>query len=369
MQEATSPLPALSNGYQPLPLLYLGFLAIWAASGFSWAFSTWRNRHYQANNLQWILSLVPLIKALQMALSFLFWYSCVHLQTCSLWMSFGAYVTGILFQTASFVSFVLISHGYCIMCERLSIRERRTTAALGCLLYLSLIGYKAAVPYFTVSHSSGQLFCVILHHISAYFPESYSSTGAAQFHRRGRHPFLARRAEHKVYNVQVSPFFPTVSVLICLSKIAMFVSSVSRFFFRRFQGTMQVAAVAFIMVYMRADDTSENYWFRVLVREWVQFCIFMYIGWNFRIPEASLHLHTIPLMKSAWEITMPPIYSVEMDAADFKGLVSDQWHVGMRTGSGCSAQPLPVLVQNPCPTTACPSGRASKFQLDRDNQV
>lgn len=27
----------------------------------------------QANNLQWILSLVPLIKALQMALSFLFW--------------------------------------------------------------------------------------------------------------------------------------------------------------------------------------------------------------------------------------------------------------------------------------------------------
>jgi hypothetical protein len=66
-------------------------------------------------------------------------------------MSFGAYVTGILFQTTSFVSFMLISHGYCIMCERLSIRERRTTAVLGCLLYLSLIGYKAAVPYFTVS--------------------------------------------------------------------------------------------------------------------------------------------------------------------------------------------------------------------------
>nr|CAB3473877.1 unnamed protein product [Digitaria exilis] len=118
---ASSPLPALSNGYQPLPSMYLGFLAIWAASGFSWAFSSWRNRHFQ---------------------------------TCSLWMSFGAYVTGILFQTASFVSFMLISHGYCIMCERLSIRERRTTAVLGCLLYLSLIGYKAAVPYFTVSPRS-----------------------------------------------------------------------------------------------------------------------------------------------------------------------------------------------------------------------
>jgi len=47
MQEASSPLPVLSNGYQPLPSLYLGFLAIWAASGFSWALSSWRNRHFQ----------------------------------------------------------------------------------------------------------------------------------------------------------------------------------------------------------------------------------------------------------------------------------------------------------------------------------
>jgi hypothetical protein len=49
MQEASSSssLPALSSAYQPLPSLYLGFLAIWAASGLSWAFSSWRNRHFQ----------------------------------------------------------------------------------------------------------------------------------------------------------------------------------------------------------------------------------------------------------------------------------------------------------------------------------
>ncbi|KAG2599778.1 hypothetical protein PVAP13_5KG431600 [Panicum virgatum] len=366
MQEASSPLPALSNGYQPLPSLYLGFLAIWAASGFSWAFSSWRNRHFQVNNLQWILALVPLIKALQMALSFLFWYSCVHLQTCSLWMSFGAYVTGILFQTASFVSFMLISHGYCIMCERLSIRERRTTAVLGCLLYLSLVGYKAAVPYFTV-------FLLINYFASFYII----------FRRTSQNLIVLQEQLSFIEEEDIHSLHGTLN-----TKYTMF---------KRFQGTMQVAAVAFIMVrgvlstfdlcvmisllwqlavlltvrfqvYMRADDTPDNYWFRVLVREWVQFCIFMYIGWNFRIPEASLHLPVIPLMKSAWEIAMPPIYSVEMDAADFKGLVSDQWHVGVRTGSGCSAQPLLVLVQNPSPT-ASPSARAPKFQLDRENQV
>ncbi|KAL5226462.1 hypothetical protein ABZP36_014727 [Zizania latifolia] len=319
MQEvSSSPLPALSSAYQPLPTLYLGFLAIWAASGFSWAFSSWRNRHFQqANNLQWILALVPLIKALQMALSFLFWYSCVHLQTCSLWMSFGVYVTGILFQTASFVSFMLISHGYCIMCERLSIRERRTTAGLGCLLYLSLIGYKAAVPYFTV-------FLLINYFASFYV--------------------IFRRTSQNLLLVFL--FFP-----------------------RRFQGTMQVAVVAFIMVYMRADDTPDNYWFRVLVREWVQFCIFMYIGWNFRIPEASLHLPIIPLMKSTWEIAMPPIYSVEMDADDFKGLVSEHWHVGVRTchnSSSCPSQPLLVLVQNPSPKVSA-AASAPRLQLNKNN--
>lgn len=79
-------------------------------------------------------------------------YSCFYFQTCSLWISFGVYVTGILFQTASFVSFFLISHGYCIMCERLSVPERRTMAALGCVFYLILVGHRASVPYFTVSY-------------------------------------------------------------------------------------------------------------------------------------------------------------------------------------------------------------------------
>ncbi|EEC71264.1 hypothetical protein OsI_03254 [Oryza sativa Indica Group] len=298
MQDVPSPLPALSTAYQPLPSLYLGFLAIWAASGFSWAFSSWRSRHFQVNNLKWILALVPLIKALQMALSFLFWYSCVHLQTCSLWMSFGVYVTGILFQTASFISFMLISHGYCIMCERLSIRERRTTAGLGCLLYLSLIGYKAAVPYFTV-------FLLINYFMSFYII----------FRRTSQNLMVLREQLNFIEEEDIHSLHGALN-----TKYTMF---------KRFQGTMQVAVVAFIMVYMRADDTPDNYWFRVLVREWVQFCIFMYIGWNFRIPEASLHLPVVPLMKSTWEIAMPPIYSVEMDAADFKGLVSDHWHVGV----------------------------------------
>ncbi|BBG98951.1 hypothetical protein Prudu_008481 [Prunus dulcis] len=151
----------LDESYRSLPSVYLAFLSIWFVSACSWTINTYNNRHLQTNNLQWTLASVPLIKALQLTLSFLFWYSCFHLQICSLWMSFGVY-------TASFVSFLLISHGYCIMCERLSVTERRTTASLGCVFYLTLVGYRASVPYFSVLLLLNYFisFYVIFHHIS-----------------------------------------------------------------------------------------------------------------------------------------------------------------------------------------------------------
>ncbi|CAI8614200.1 unnamed protein product [Vicia faba] len=69
---------------------------------------------------------------------------------------------------SAFVSFLLISHGYCIMCEHLSLNERRSTAALACVFYLTLVGYKASVPYFTVLLLLNYFisFYVIFHHIS-----------------------------------------------------------------------------------------------------------------------------------------------------------------------------------------------------------
>ncbi|GJR81620.1 putative RNA-directed DNA polymerase, partial [Tanacetum coccineum] len=76
-------------------------------------------------------------------------YSCFYFQTYSLWMSFGVYATGLLFETASIVSFLLIPHGYCITSERLSVPERRAIAVIGCVFYLILVGQRAFIPYFS----------------------------------------------------------------------------------------------------------------------------------------------------------------------------------------------------------------------------
>ncbi|KAL6972771.1 hypothetical protein U1Q18_026944 [Sarracenia purpurea var. burkii] len=141
------------------------------------------------------------------------WYSCLNLHTCSLWMSFGAYVTGVLFQTASFVSFLLISHGYCIMCERLSVPECRTTAALGCAFYLTHVGYRASAPYFSEmdaatfkdfsshdwhigvpidpsqSKNMKDSILVIIQHPHAYRPTSVNSASDPKSEmRKARHP-------------------------------------------------------------------------------------------------------------------------------------------------------------------------------------
>lgn len=314
-------LVTVDESYRVLPSLYLAFLGIWCFSAVSWTLNTWRNRNFQVSKLQWMLASVPMIKTLQLALSFSFWYSCTKFQICSLWISFGVYVTGILFQTASVVSFMLISHGYCIMYERLSIPERRKTAALGCVLYLTLVGYKAAVPYFTV-------LLLLNYSLSFYVIFRYIS----------RNLFILREQLTLVEDEDLQTMHDALR-----TKYAMF---------KKFQGAMQIVALVEILVYMNVDETPESYWFRLLVREWAQVCIFLYIGWTFRTKEASSNFSVIPTMKFKWENTVPPIYSMEMDAADFKNLASEEWHVGVPTSfpsSHCksSVDPLLVIVQHP----------------------
>ncbi|KAM7483772.1 hypothetical protein LguiB_008355 [Lonicera macranthoides] len=308
----------IDEAYRPLAPLYLALMSIWVLSACSWTFNTYKNRHFQSNNLQWTLASIPLIKALQLTLSFLFWYSCFYLQICSLWMSFGVYVTGVLFQTASLVSFLLISHGYCIMCERLSVPERRATAALGCVFYLILVGHRASIPYFSVllvlNYSFS--FYVIFRHISQNL--------------------LVLREQLSFIEVEdVQSMRDAV-----YTKYIMF---------KKFRGAMQVVAVAEIAIFINMDNSLENYWLRLLVRELAQFCIFLYIGWTFRSQDLAPRFSVVPTLKSKGERMVPPIYSIEMDAAAFKAFSSCEWHIGVPTSSpdGSLTDSILVVIQHP----------------------
>ncbi|XP_028789203.1 uncharacterized protein LOC114745209 isoform X2 [Neltuma alba] len=238
---------------------------------------------------------------------------------CSLWMSFGVYVTGVLFQTAAFVSFLLIAHGYCIMCEHLSLSERRTTAALGCVFYLTLVGYKACVPYFTVLLLLNYFisFYVIFRHIS-------------------QNLLLLREQLSIVENEDVRTMHDAL-----YTKYMMF---------KKFQVAMQIVAMAETMIYMNMDDSSENYCLRLLVREWAQFCIFSYIGWTFRSQDLAPRFSVMPATKCKGDTLVPPIYSIEMDAATFKDFSSHEWHIGVPT-SACrdenSEGAVLVIIEHP----------------------
>ncbi|KAK8933912.1 hypothetical protein KSP39_PZI015723 [Platanthera zijinensis] len=311
---------AMDDSYRPLPTLYLVFLAIWCLSTFSWALNTMRNRHFQVSNLQCIMAAVPLIKAVQLGLSYSFWYSCIKLQVCSLWISFGVYVTGIIFQTASLMSFMLISHGYCIMYERLSVPERRITAALGFGLYLTLVGYKAAIPYFTV-------FGLLNYSVSFYLIFRHISQNLVILREE-----LSSMEDGSVQSIDIA----------LRMKYTMF---------KKFQGAMQIVAVVEFLVFMNVAEAPDNYWLRLLVRECAQFCIYLYIGWTFRALGASTHFSVMRALKSTWEMKLPPIYRVEMDAADFNDVASRSWQFGVPTSHSSQLKntidPLVVLVQNP----------------------
>lgn len=247
-------------------------------------------------------------------------------------MSFGVYVTGVLFQTASFVSFMLISHGYCITCERLSVTERRTTAALGCVFYLTLVGYRASVPYFTV--------LLLLNYIISFY---------VIFHHISRNLVVLREQLTFIEDEDVQSMRDAV-----YAKYKMF---------KKFQGAMLIVAMAETVIYLNMDDFSENYWLRLLVREWAQFCIFMYIGWTFRSQELATHFSVMPTLKSIVDSMVPPIYRIEMDATTFREFTSHEWHIGVPTSvrDKSPRDSVLVIIQHPHafrPTSgAAPSSR------------
>ncbi|KAL0319284.1 UNVERIFIED_CONTAM: hypothetical protein Sangu_2084600 [Sesamum angustifolium] len=307
----------LDGSYKPLPPIYFTFMVIWVLSAASWTFNTFRNRHFQPNNLQWMLASVPWIKTLQLSLSFLFWYSCFYSSVCSLWMSFGVYIMGVLFQTLAFVSFFLISHGYCITCHRLSLSERRTMASLGCVFYLTLVGYRASIPYFSVLLLLNYLvvFYVIFNHV-------YQNLMVL----RDQLSFIEDEDVQAMHDAVYTKYI----------------------MFKKFQGAMHVVAVSELAIFISIDNSFESYWIRLLVREWAQFFIFMYIGWIFRSQELAPGFSVMPALRSDGE-RVPPIYSIEMDARTFKEFRSREWHIGVPTSphKGGLKDSILVVIQQP----------------------
>eukprot|EP00897_Mesotaenium_endlicherianum_P000510 jgi/Mesen1/1045/ME000122S00038 len=317
------------DSYRPLPSLFLGLLIIWTTALLMWVWNTWSKRLWQASCLQWALTSVPLLKAIVLGLSFAFWYSCLHVSTCSFWVAFGVFVSRIFFETACFISLLLISHGYCITHEQLSLSARRSIAGLASLLYLALTGYKAAVPHFSVL--VGAVYVVLLFVVLSH---TASNVGRLQEQLQA----ISDEGAHLMHNAVYTKY--------CM--------------FRKFQGTLIAMVLIEIMMHTRAEGMASEYWIRLLLREWAEIAIFCYIGWTFRSKVVTPFSSVMPSTCS--ERALPPIHRVEMNAKDYRNLNFKEWHIGvaMPSDSGNSrGAPILVVVQNPGQAES-PQARLSK---------
>ncbi|KAJ7299216.1 hypothetical protein O6H91_Y273700 [Diphasiastrum complanatum] len=307
------------ESYRPLPFVFFGLLMVWTVLLGFWILNTWCKRQWQTGNLQWALTLVPILKALVLGLSFAFWYSCLNLSMCSFWVAFGVFVSRIFFETSCFIGFLLISYGYCIMHEQLSLSERRSIAGLSSLLYLTLTGYKAAVPQFAV-------LVVVMYSVLLY----------VIFLHVSRNLNLLQEQLQYIHDEGVHMMHTAI-----YTKYTMF---------KNFQGVMLIMMVAEILMHARPDGVASEYWMRLLLREWTEIAMFFYIGWTFRSREVTPFFTVIPRLHSSAQRTLPPIYSVEMDEKDFNNLNFKEWNIGVPTsipGDGGIQKTVLVIVQNP----------------------
>ncbi|XP_057864919.1 uncharacterized protein LOC131072698 isoform X2 [Cryptomeria japonica] len=267
------------KAYRPLPYLFLASFMVWSVLVCIWVFNTWTKRHYQNGNLQWMLTIVPVMKALVLGLSFLFWFSCLHLSMCSFWVAFGIFVTRIFLETACFVAFLLISHGYCIMHEQLSISERRSIAGMVSLLYLTLTGYKAAVPQFSV-------FMMLIYLLMLYVIFLHLSKNIAFLREQ------LRNIEDDGVQVMHTAVYTKYSM------------------FKKFKAAMLMMVFVEILMNLKCNGVASEYWIHLLVREWTEIVIFFYIGWTFRSRELTPFFTIVPTHNSMQERTLPPIFSI-----------------------------------------------------------
>ncbi|KAG0581040.1 hypothetical protein KC19_4G219800 [Ceratodon purpureus] len=307
------------ESYRPLPYLFFGLLITWTVLVFMWTLNTWSKRRWQTSNLQWMLTAVPVLKSLVLGLSFVFWYSCLNLSTCSFWVAFGVFVSRIFFETACFIAFLLIAHGYCVMHEQLSVSERRGIAGLASLLYLTLTGYKAAVPQFAVLVVL--IYALLLYVIMIHIARNLSmlKEQLQQIQDEGVH--MMHTAVYTKYTM-----------------------------FKKFQRAMLMIVVAEILMHARADGLASEYWVRLLVREFTEIGIFFYIGWTFRSREMTPFFTVIPTLHPSGQRILPPIYSVEINEKQFNNLDHKEWHIGVPTSISTNDGthgPVLVIVQNP----------------------
>lgn len=201
------------------------------------------------------------------------------------------------------------------MHEQLSLTERRSVAGLTSLLYLTLTGYKAAVPQFAVLILF--IYAVLLYVIMAHVARNLSllREQLQQIQAEGVH--MMQNAVHTKYTM-----------------------------FRKFQGAVLTMVVAEILMHAQTESVVNEYWVRLLVREITEITIFFFIGSR----EQTPFFNVMPTSNTSGQRTLAPIYSVEMNERQFRKLDYKEWHIGVPTPisrAGDRNRPMLVIVQNP----------------------
>ncbi|EPS59503.1 hypothetical protein M569_15302, partial [Genlisea aurea] len=235
--------------YRVIPPLHFIAAVIWGFSAAAWTLNAYTNSGLRLTpSIQLTVGSVAWIKALHHTVSFLFWYSCFYTRICSLWLSFGVYITGIVFRTTTLVSFTLVF--FVTNPRRISLPDdRREIAGLACFYYYSLVGYTASVPYFTILMAFNYV-------MTLYVVHSHASK-----------TLILLRNHHKIFSpVNGNDDHDRVFFFFCFA------------FTRKFRTAIHVVIALELAAMMRLEGGLERYWMRFMVRECTLFFSFIYLG-------------------------------------------------------------------------------------------
>ncbi|CAM6033727.1 unnamed protein product [Sphagnum compactum] len=289
-----------AESYKPLPNLSLMLSLVWTLLACIWAINTWSKRRFQRSHLQWVITTIPVLKALVLGLTFVFWYSCLNFSNCSFWAAFGVFVARIFSELSCVISFLLIAHGYCIVHDQLSLTNCRRIGGLSFLVYLTLTGYKSGIQQFSVL-----VIVVYVVFLSVVMTNISCNLVMLQEHLEQLQDEVGERWHMGVYAMLIM--------------------------FKQFRRAVTLMVVAKLMMHAQGEALANEYPRQLFIREVVEISILLYVGWIVRSRELTPFSTVIPILNSpSRQRALPPIYSVPTSI------------------SKCASQmPILVIVQSP----------------------
>eukprot|EP01052_Picozoa_sp_SAG31_P020515 SAG31_NODE_1546_length_7927_cov_29.239525_5_plen_269_part_00 len=142
---------AACTEYTDFPIMYWALVPVWTAITFTWVALSFQIHSAFATTIHSVMTVVPVLKLMDVLISAYLWMDCVDSGSFSIPAVLAWVAIRSLYQPFFMLMFLLLAHGWCILCREMSRAASMRISAVVSTLYICLaLNFLYAGNYWSV---------------------------------------------------------------------------------------------------------------------------------------------------------------------------------------------------------------------------